>query len=259
MNNLTELSKDQISKSVYTDKPFGGLSPKYTHIPTNILLQDMEKLGWKVCETKEVKSKKKTGFQKHIVKFYHPDIMIKGENGDDVYVQIILINSHDGSSTFQFRIGIYRIVCENGLIVASIEFSKVRIRHMGYNFEELRNTVSGLVKHLPIVTKKIETFRDSSLSDQQMIDFATKAAVARFGDKFKINAVDLLGVNRDEDKGNSLWSVYNRVQEKLMNGGFLATNIETGKGRVCKSVKAIDRTVQLNEELWQLAETFCGC
>jgi hypothetical protein len=54
--------------------------------------------------------------------------------------ELFLTNSHDGFNSFQFRVGIYRLVCSNGLVVADEEFSAFRIRHKGYTFAELRGS-----------------------------------------------------------------------------------------------------------------------
>jgi len=256
MENLQEISKTTIVDSVFTKTPFGNMSKKYVHIPTDNVISDMEKLGWVVTESKEVKARKKKGYQKHIVKFYHPDLLIKGENGDDTFPQILMINSHDGSTAFQFRVGLYRIVCTNGLVVADAEFGKLSIRHMGYTFEKLQNLISELVEKIPSLVNKIKTFQECQLTDEQMMKFALDASTKRFGDKYKVNADDLLLPTRTADEGHSLWTVFNRVQEKLMNGGFNTVNSKTNKGRSSRSVKSFAKNIKLNEELWALANEY---
>ena len=80
-------------------------SDKYTHIPTDRVIQDMELLGWKVVDAKEVKARQNVGFQKHLVVFRNPDVVINGEDGDTVYPQVLLTNSHDGKNAFTFTAG----------------------------------------------------------------------------------------------------------------------------------------------------------
>lgn len=262
---LKEIKQEDMVNSIFTKIPFETVSKKYVHIPTYTLIKDMEKLGWVVVETKQskIKNTRKNGYQKHIVKFYNPDITIQGENGDDVFPQIILINSHDGTSSFQFRIGLYRLICTNGLVIATTEFGNVSIRHFGYSFEELRKTVTNLTEKLPNIVVKINTFRDCTLSDDQIKEFALNAAIARFGDKLKngeaeIDIDELLKAKRKEDEGNSLWNVFNRIQEKLINGGFKLTNSETEKTRKVRSVKSFITNLKLNEDLWTLAESYAS-
>ena len=64
------MSKEEISKvapSVFTMNPSNEVSDKYTHIPTEEVVNDMEELGWGVVDAKEVKARNKStkGFQKH--------------------------------------------------------------------------------------------------------------------------------------------------------------------------------------------------
>ena len=132
----------EIAPSVFTTKPSNEVSNKYTHISTEKVIDDMQELGWGVADVKEVKARKNTtkGFQKHLVVFRNNDIIIKGNDGDTVYPQILLTNSHDGKNSFQFTAGLFRMICENGLVIADTEFETGKMRHMGYNFDDILHT-----------------------------------------------------------------------------------------------------------------------
>jgi hypothetical protein len=54
--------------------------------------------------------------------FRNDDVVINGEDGDTVFPQILLTNSHDGKNAFQFQAGLYRLVCSNGLVIADTQF-----------------------------------------------------------------------------------------------------------------------------------------
>ena len=92
---LTQAQVKQVAPSVFTATAADNVSSAYTHIPTSQVIEDMEKLGWGVVDAKEVKARKGVGFQKHLVVFRNPDIAINGKDGDDVFPQILLTNSHD--------------------------------------------------------------------------------------------------------------------------------------------------------------------
>ena len=100
----------QTAPSVFTTEKAPHLTDKYIQTPTSRVVEDLMKLGWVVTRAQEVKARKGKGFQKHIVVFRHPDIQIKGKNGDDAFPQILLTNSHDGKAAFNFRVGIFRFV-----------------------------------------------------------------------------------------------------------------------------------------------------
>jgi hypothetical protein len=92
--------------SVFTEVPASNVSQHYTHIPTIQVIEDMRSLGWDVVDAKQVKARNTQVTQKHLVIFRNPDVVIDGEDGDVVWPQILLTNSHDGKSSFQFQAGL---------------------------------------------------------------------------------------------------------------------------------------------------------
>ena len=74
-----------------------AVTNKYVHISTEKVIDDLEKLGWLPVEATQRKSRgKQTIFSKHMVQFQNPDIIVKGDDGDDAFPRILLTNSHDG-------------------------------------------------------------------------------------------------------------------------------------------------------------------
>ena len=49
----------------------------------------------------------------------------------DSIPEIVFLNSHDGTSAYQLRVGLYRVICTNGLIVSQGAFPMVRVHHRG--------------------------------------------------------------------------------------------------------------------------------
>ena len=256
---FNELSMSDIKKtapSVFQTNHKGNLSKHYVHIPTDKVIEDMIQLGWKPCQAVEIKARKKNtmGYQRHMIKFFNPSIEITGTNGDNVYPQILLTNSHDGLSSFKFQIGLFRLVCSNGLVVMDQSYGDFKLRHMGYTFAELQQKVSGAVAAFPGLVKKINEFQNVELSDWQVKKFANKAALVRFGDNVKVDIDELLKADRNEDTGNSLWAVFNRVQEKLINGDCSYTM--GAKVRKARAIKNFSMDLKINEALWKLAEEY---
>jgi len=256
---FTELSMEQMKKdapSIFQTKQKSNLSEHYVHIPTDRVISDMISLGWKPCQAVEVKARKKKtiGYQRHMIKFFNPNITIEGQDGDDVFPQIVLTNSHDGLSSFKFQIGLFRLVCSNGLVVCDKSYGDFKLRHMGYTFEELQNKISEAISEFPGLVKKINEFQQVELSDIQITEFAGKAALIRFGENVKVDLDELLKVERNEDQGNNLWTVFNRVQEKLVTGG--CSYIVGKKVRKARAVKNFNQDLKLNEALWELAEEY---
>jgi hypothetical protein len=258
--NQNFISKEQIrnqAPSIFTAEGAPTTSEKYAHISTEKIIDDMSVLGWNVVDAKEVKARKKdtVGFQKHLVVFRNNEIQITSGDGDDVFPQILLTNSHDGKNAFTFTAGLFRLVCENGLVVSSQEFENMKLRHYGYSFEELQNTIKAMVEKLPLTVESLNKFKAVQLGQEQALDFAKKALETRFTkEELEIIDVDLdklLTPTRPQDQGSDLWSVYNVIQEKLVNGMF---NYTYGtKNRKARKIKNFKQDLVLNEKLYDLA------
>lgn len=260
IQNSEFINKDEVKKragSIFTDKGAPGTSERYAHISTEKIIDDMALLGWGVVDAKQVKARKSetSGFQKHLVVFRNNEIQINSEDGDNVFPQILLTNSHDGKNAFTFTAGLFRLVCENGLVVSSKEFENMKIRHYGYSFEELQETIKSMVEKLPLTVESLNKFKSVQLGQEQAVDFAKKALATRFTKEeleiINVDLNDLLTPTRPEDKGSDLWSVYNVVQEKLVNGMFSYTY--GNKNRKARKIKNFKQDLVLNEKLYDLA------
>ena len=238
----------QIAPSVFTTEKAPHLTDKYIQTPTSRVVEDLMNLGWQVTKAQEVRSRKYKGFQKHVVVFRNPDIMIKGKDGDDAFPQILLTNSHDGKAAFNLRVGIFRLVCSNGLVISDADFSNVSIRHINYTFESLQAKVAEMITKLPNLVNKINTFKQTQLTEEQMKDFATKAMQLRT--KQQVDVMEVLTAERPQDEGNDLWVVFNRIQEKLTGGSYRAGR------RKARSVKNFQKDIELNEQLFELAGSY---
>jgi hypothetical protein len=113
-----------------------------------------------------------------------------------------------------------------------------------------------MVERLPDVVGRINKFNEVEISDELAAAFAAKAAQLRFGDKLKeINTDQLLSVERKEDAGMSMWAILNRVQEKLVGGGFNYQN-DKGKTRKARALKNFTQDIEFNSGLWELADQY---
>jgi len=255
------LSTSQIkerAKSVFTETASPTVSSKFTHIPTFKVVEDMAQLGWGVVDAKEVKARKGVGFQKHLVVFRNPDVVINGADGDTVFPQILLTNSNDGKNAFTFTAGLFRLVCENGLVISTEQFNDVKMRHMGYTFEELQTQIRAMVEQLPLTVESMNKMKAIQLSEEQAKELAKKALTTRFEEE-QVEAMNidldlLLDPTRPEDKGSDLWSVFNVIQEKILDGDF--TYMSGAKVRKARKVKNFKQDLEINQKLFAMAAEF---
>ena len=266
---LTEDEIRQRCPLVFATSPTNDkVSEKYTVANTYTVIQDMEKLGWKVVRAAQRRATKKSSgrFSYHMVALQNPDIKITkqvdgGEETVECFPQIILTNSHDGLSCFQFRVGLYRCICSNGLVISDAELSEFKIRHIYYSFENLRAVVGRILEALPSKVERMSQMSNVLLSEDQKLDFAKKALSIRKGVKEEELQADeetykdLLTPVRKEDEGNSLWNVYNVLQEKIVKGGY--TTAEEGKkARKVRKVTSFIKELDFSRRIDEVAQSY---
>lgn len=241
-----------------------NVSDKYVHATTIDVVRDMERLGWKPVEAKQQRLRKGgSGIRSfHMIAFENPDVYIKKDGEKEAMVRIILTNSHDGFNSFKFMCGLFRFVCSNGLVVADMQFANISIRHINYDFNELKGVVAGMIEKIPVVVDKINTMTTILLTDEQKMQLARETYRIRkgIGEGEKVNVDDntlneILAPVRDEDKGNDLWTVFNLCQEKMIRGGFKVKG-KNGKTRKSRSITSIKKDIEYNELLWSAAEKY---
>ena len=241
------------------------VSEKYVQANTSTVINDMHKLGWEVVDAKQKgKRKNSSGIQSfHMVVFQNPDIKVM-ENGEvEAFPRIILTNSHDGMNSFKFMVGLYRLVCSNGLIVADETFETLTIRHINYTFEDLRHLVNRTVEALPGYINTVNKMKSTILNKEQKYDFAVKMLKLRknvpLDQQVAISdetITDLLIPTRKEDAGDSVWSVFNVLQEKMVKGGSMVESGKHNKLRKMRPVKSFVRDLDMNYGMYQTAMSY---
>lgn len=226
-------------------------SEKYSFIPTKQVLDVFADYGFFPAKIQESRTRKveNAGFQKHIVKLRKQDICV----GDE-YPEIILVNSHLGSAAFELSLGMFRLLCSNGLAAPVSTFAAHKIRHTGYTNDMVATAIESISQGIPLLTQSVEKFKSIELSSAESKIFAESAIdLAYDGETWNVNPESVLGARRWDDKKTDLWTTFNRVQENVIKGGVRARNNE-GRNRRTRAVTSIDNNLKLNRSLWSLAE-----
>jgi len=249
------LSDDQLRSKVpaiYANEAHTSRSDRYTWIPTHVVLAALRKEGFEpfmACQAK-VRDPSRHAFAKHMIRLRHQSQMTNQEESNE----IILLNSHDGTSSYQMLAGCFRFVCQNGMVCGDT-FQDIRVQHRG---ELVDNVIEGayeVLKTFDQVTESRDTMKSIALSDDEQNAFAEASLVLRFADsESKPKAADLLRRQRSEDVKGDLWTTFNVVQERLMRGGLSKTDPVKKKVTRTRAINGIDGNVTLDKALWTLAE-----
>lgn len=249
------LTDDQIRKyapSIFAVEKHESRSSRYTYIPTGEVLAGLRKEGFSpfmACQSK-CRDESKREHTKHMVRLRHASqINAKEAN------EIILLNSHDGTSAYQMLSGMFRFVCSNGLVCGDT-MSDIRFRHNG---DILDNVIEGAFRVLDdfeLIDGQMESMKGLTLNAGEQAAFARSALALKYDTAVApapITESQVLRVKRMADDKTDLWTTFNRVQENLIGGG-LRGRTATGQTRTTRAVTGIDTSIKLNRALWVLSE-----
>lgn len=254
LRSQTALADDELRKvapSIFAEGKHESRSERYTYIPTSDVLSGLRKEGFQpfmVAQTR-VRDEAKREHTKHMLRLRHGS-QINGAEANE----LILLNSHDGTSAYQMLAGQFRFVCANGLVCGNT-VADIRVPHKG---DVVDRVIAGAYEVLDGFTRVVEE-RDAmkalTLNDGEQTAFAHAALELKYDTETKaapITERQLLQTHRMEDRGADLWRTFNRVQENMIRGG-LPARTATGRSTTTRAVAGIDQSVKLNRALWVLA------
>ena len=249
------LSDDQIrtvAPSIFADTPHESRSERYSYIPTAAVLTELRKEGFQpfmVCQTR-VRHEDRRDYTKHMLRLRHAS-QINGAEANE----IILLNSHDGTSSYQMLAGMFRFVCSNGLVCGDT-VADVRVPHKGDVAGQVIEGAYQVLHGFDRALESRESMQAITLDEGEADVFARAALSLKYDDPDKpapITESQILMPRRFDDRRPDLWSVFNRTQENLTKGGLHGRSAN-GRRQQTRPVQGIDSDIRLNRALWLLAD-----
>lgn len=252
----TPLSDDQIRRvapSIFADAPHDSRSERYAYIPTVAVLTELRKEGFQpfmVCQTR-VRREDRRDFTKHMLRLRHAS-QINGAEANE----IVLLNSHDGTSSYQMLAGMFRFVCSNGLVCGDT-VADVRVPHKGDVSGHVIEGAYEVLRGFDRVKDSRDAMRAITLDEGEAEVFARSALALKYdptdNKPAPITESQILMPRRFDDRRPDLWSVFNRTQENLTQGGLRGRSAN-GRRQQTRPVQGIDQNIRLNRALWLLAD-----
>jgi hypothetical protein len=149
--------------AIFAGEKHVSRSAKYTYIPTIDVLDGLYKEGFVPFEARQGGSRDigKLGFTKHLIRLR--------QRGSDVpavgvaHREVILLNAHDGTSSYQMMSGLFVMVCGNGLVVADGDAQSLRIPHKGDIVSQVINGAFTVIDNGRAIDSKVADMRAITL------------------------------------------------------------------------------------------------
>lgn len=254
---LSDQEIRQAAPSIFAENAHGSRSERYSYIPTVHVLTALRREGFEPFAVHQGGSGdlEKREFTKHMIRLRHASNI--GAAVGSMFPEIVLINSHDGTSSYQLMAGVFRLVCSNGMVVGEGQIEQVRVRHTGNVVPEVVEGCNRILAQLPGVSEQVREWDSLVLSPGERDAFARAALAARYDedDGAPIQPHKLLAPRRREDAIPTMWNTLNTVQENMIRGGvsYVSRGDNGTSLRRTREVKGIDQDVRLNRALWTLA------
>lgn len=264
-----ELSNQDLAKlapSIFSQSGAENTSSRYKHISTLEVVEGLRKEGFAPVNAFQSRTRieGRELFTKHIIRFRQAGLQ---PTVGGLFPEVVLINSHDGTSAYKLMAGLYRLVCSNGM-VAGKEYEALRVYHKG---DVVGNVIEGTYSVIKDGQKMIEA-SDHMSSIQLNRDERRILAEAAHEIRFEGDAdgegfapEKFLEARRWSERDKTdLFTLFNIAQENVIKGGVRGfrydTEIVNGqpmqikKRATTREVKNIDRNTALNRALWSMAE-----
>ena len=224
---LTDDEIQRVAPSIFAEDKHESRSERYSYIPTAAVLTELRKEGFQpfmVCQTR-VRDEGKREHTKHMIRLRHAS-QIAGS-----------------------------FVCSNGLVCGDT-VADVRVHHKG---DVAGHVIEGAYEVLHGF-ERAQASRDAmqaiTLDSGEAEVFARAALALKYDDPDKpapITESQVLAPRRFDDNRPDLWSVFNRTQENLTQGGLMGRSTN-GRRQRTRAVQGIDQNLRLNRALWLLAD-----
>lgn len=258
-DQLRKLSRDeviQMAPSVITVNAHDSLSERYSPISTMDIVDILQMDGWYPVKVQEVNARTShtDGFQKHLIRFQNAGLRLGDEN-----IEVVLTNSHDGKSAYKFLLGIFRLVCSNGLVVGDT-FQQLSLRHVGLDQDMVLSASQKIIDFAPRLASNVDDMKKIELSNPEKLAYAESASMLLFPkvetvEEIPVTPAQMLRTRRYDDRVKAdLWTTFNTVQENIMKGGLSNYDPQSRRRKTTRKIKAIDKNLTINRALWNLTE-----
>lgn len=248
---LSRIDLEQRMPTAFAQAAHDSRSERYTCIPTHVLIDRFEAEGWRPTFAVQSIARDETrqGFAKHLLRFRRVDALQR-----EHVPELVLLNSHDGSTSYQLLAGIFRILCTNGLVVGD-DITDIRIPHRGNVINAVLEGAETVRSHFDDVLARVDDMRALNLSYDERRAFAAAAVQLRFdSETTEVDPNALLARRRLNDGGTDLWTTYNIVQENVIRGGVqVRSRQQPARLRSARTIRGVIQNVGLNQALWTLA------
>lgn len=238
----------QVAPALFATTAHPKMTDRYSFTNTYDILTHMHNRGFKVSSVQGGES-----LYKKVMVRLRPTAFAN----TDYAPELVLLDSHDGSSRLKMFLGFIRFVCMNGCIAGDMLYARSFVHLAPDLMEQVMLELDDVGEHIGSLIQRIDRMKQHETTLAERLVLADVAVKQRFGEDRSGSFVAdmrqrMLQIRRNADNDNSLYCVMNVIQENIMRGGMTYQSNNTV--RRMSSIRNVDRSVNINQALWQQAD-----
>jgi hypothetical protein len=252
---LSNAALEHYAPAIFAEEAHDSRSDRYAYLSTKEVVTALRSEGFHPFFVAQSRSrdKGKAGFTKHMLRFRH-ESMFAAPAGE--FNEVVLVNSHDGTSAYHMMAGRYRMVCANGL-VAGETISSVKFPHKGIDTGIIIEGAYTVLDEFDKVDRQVASAKQIQLAPSEQYLLANGILQLRYDMEkdFRPSQKDILAPRRREDTANDLWTVFNRIQENVIQGQVpLTINPPSTRSGTSRPLTAVSEVAKINRQMWDVMD-----
>lgn len=235
-------------------------SEKFQLYPTDEIIEAFADKGLKLVEIMQQRSSKRSPLHTaHMLRFA-ADTAPMAFGLNDSIPEVVVRNAHDGRTSFSAWLGLFRFICENGMVVADQLLGHVNQRHYGQEntFERVMAVLADMPEAITKVSNRMLDWSALALTEAEQLELAQRFLDKRNAPAWLQKAPELaLERHRDEDRPNTLWHTFNVLQENLTTRHIeRPEGLTAGRQSPLRPLSGAMGILGYNQSIWTEAQAY---
>lgn len=237
---------------------------KYKSISSIDMIESFNDVGYEVREIQKplARNKENLPFNKHIIRLVKQGETFQRQETPE----IVIINNNNNRGKLKVMLGIFRMICSNGIILGDSFFNQ-NVRHDNNFLPNLHTALSSAddnyhrIGHIISELKNIDLPNSYYTYEQFIMNEVVRPMLLRPNTEH-LTIEDHFNPLRYEDNSKDAWTQFNKLQERIIRGGISYHRIDIPTKRVrhgeydfdevrstTREIKGVDRLVKVNQLL----------
>ncbi len=188
MHTLSTEQLNTLAPAIFATAPDQAVSERYGFVPTIAVVEALQDEGWFPVRAQQtrVRDPQQRNTTRHMVRF-RQDPARQIQVGDSV-AELVLTNSHNRTAAYQLDLGLFRLICSNGMVTPVGTMGGIRVRHGNKVVDQILEGSLALIDEAPSITESVERFQAMRLTEDESQLYAQSALTCATGKTGKNSA-----------------------------------------------------------------------